>query len=127
METTNGYRGDAIYVLGRSEIERRRLIEQDAFLGGFTGRLFREAGIGEGMRVLDVGCGVGDVSLLAASLVGPKGTVVGVDTDLQAVATSSWAGNRLRTCSEGGPSETQNDDARGVRDGRRNGRREETR
>lgn len=86
METKNGPRGDAIYALGRSEGERRRLIAQDAFLGGFTGRLFREAGIGEGMRVLDVGSGVGDVSLLAASLVGPEGAVVGVDTDLHAVA-----------------------------------------
>ena len=33
------------------------------------------------MRVLDVGCGVGDVSLLTASLVGPEGEVVGVDRD----------------------------------------------
>lgn len=79
---------DPTYLLGRSEGERRRLIEQDAFLGGFTGRLFAEAGIGPGMRVLDVGCGVGDVSLLAASLVGPGGEVVGVDRDPLAVASA---------------------------------------
>ncbi len=80
------YRGDAIYALGHSERERRRLIEQDAFLGGFTRRLLLEAGIGPGMCVLDIGCGVGDVSLLVASLVGPKGGVVGVDTDPLAIA-----------------------------------------
>ena len=33
------------------------------------------------MQVLDIGCGVGDVSLLAAELVGARGQVVGVDTN----------------------------------------------
>jgi SAM-dependent methyltransferase len=33
------------------------------------------------MRVLDVGCGPGDVSLLVAERVGPTGEVVGVDTN----------------------------------------------
>jgi SAM-dependent methyltransferase len=31
------------------------------------------------MHVLDIGCGVGDVSLLAATLVGPTGAVLGID------------------------------------------------
>ena len=33
------------------------------------------------MRCLDVGCGAGDVSLFLASLVGPSGAVMGIDSD----------------------------------------------
>jgi len=85
MMKTNEREGDAVYVLRHSEGEHQRLIEQQGFLGGSTERLFVDAGIGPGMRVLDVGSGVGEVSLLAASLVGPGGSVVGVDTDPLAI------------------------------------------
>jgi ubiquinone/menaquinone biosynthesis C-methylase UbiE len=44
-------------------------------------RLLQEAGIASDMRVLDVGCGVGDVSILTAALVGRQGSVIGVDAD----------------------------------------------
>ena len=46
-----------------------------------TERLLVDAGVGAGMRVLDVGCGMGDVSLLVARLVGEQGQVLGVDRD----------------------------------------------
>jgi SAM-dependent methyltransferase len=46
-----------------------------------TRRLFAAAGIGLGMRVLDVGSGAGEVAFLAAELVGEEGCVVGVDHD----------------------------------------------
>jgi SAM-dependent methyltransferase len=75
------HEGDAIYAPGYSEEERQRLIEQAGFFGGFTERLLVDAGIGPGMRVLDVGRGVGDVSLLVASLVRPEGAVLGVDSN----------------------------------------------
>jgi len=71
----------ADYVLGSAEGEHYRLIRQGRRLGRFTEHLFREAGIGPGQRVLDIGSGVGDVALLVARLVGDAGSVVGVDRD----------------------------------------------
>ena len=69
------------YVLGASEAEHSRLLRQATRLEPFTERLFRDAGIGPGQRVLDVGSGVGDVAFLVARLVGPTGEVVGIDLD----------------------------------------------
>jgi ubiquinone/menaquinone biosynthesis C-methylase UbiE len=79
-------RTDAVYAMGYSEEERQRLIEQAALHADLTRHLLVDAGIGPGMSVLDVGCGVGDVSMLAASLVGGSGTVVAVDSDPSALA-----------------------------------------
>lgn len=81
-------RNDPIYAMGYSEGERRRLVEQAAIYAASTRHLFAEVGIGPGMRVLDAGCGVGDVTLLAASIVGPGGSVVGVDADAQALSVA---------------------------------------
>ncbi len=44
-------------------------------------QLIRRAGIAGGMRVLDIGCGIGDVSLLAARTRGPHNQVTGIDID----------------------------------------------
>ena len=79
---------DPIYAMGRSEGERHRLVEQAAIYAAATRHLLDEVGIGPGMVVLDAGCGVGDVTLLVASLVGPDGCVVGVDTDPEALAVA---------------------------------------
>src|SRR5882672_1358991 len=42
-------------------------------------RMVAAAQIGEGQRVLDVGCGIGDPTLQIAVLVGPHGHVLGID------------------------------------------------
>jgi hypothetical protein len=58
------------YVLGRSEAETRRLIRQSRFHNPFTRRLLEEAGLSEGMKVLDVGSGAGCGERLGAKAVG---------------------------------------------------------
>src|SRR2546422_8102696 len=74
------------YALGSTDAEHERLIRQAARLAPLTERLFREAGIGPGQRVLDLGSGVGDIAMLAARLVGPSGVVVGIERDERAIA-----------------------------------------
>src|SRR6266853_4996770 len=74
------------YALGSTDAEHERLIWQAARVAPITERLFREAGIGSGQRVLDIGSGVGDVAILAARLVGPSGEVVGIERDPRSIA-----------------------------------------
>ncbi len=74
------------YVLGSTNAEHERLIRQAAILDPFTERFFRDAGIGPAQRVLDIGSGLGDVTMLAARLVGPSGAVMGVDRDASIIA-----------------------------------------
>lgn len=71
-------------------------MRQSAMYAELTANLLRRAGIREGMRVLDVGCGPGCVSLLAARLVGTSGAVVGVDQSPQAIGLA-----RRRASAEG--------------------------
>lgn len=73
------------YVLGQSAHEYERLTIQARLLRPYTDKFFREAGVIPGMRVLDIGSGMGDVALLAAEMVGPHGSVLGVDRDGEAL------------------------------------------
>jgi SAM-dependent methyltransferase len=65
------------------------------------------------MRVLDVGCGSGDVTFLAADLVGPSGEVVGIDRERTAVdwaiACAHSQGTRNVNFLEGDPAEMEFD------------------
>ena len=60
------------YILGYSDHEHERLLLQGRILRPYTERFLHAAGLAAGMRVLDVGCGLGDVALLAADIVGPR-------------------------------------------------------
>jgi SAM-dependent methyltransferase len=69
------------YFLGHTDREQRRLIRQAQVLSPATNHFLREAGIAPGMRVLDIGCGMGDVAMLVAQLIGPEGRVISIDLD----------------------------------------------
>jgi SAM-dependent methyltransferase len=99
----------ASYVLGHSARELQRLALQARLLAPITKRILLAAGVASGMRVLDVGSGAGDVTFLAAEVVGPGGHVVGADRAPSAVAHAT---ERARAASvtnvsfvEGDPSE----------------------
>jgi ubiquinone/menaquinone biosynthesis C-methylase UbiE len=77
------------YALGYTNAEHDRLIRQAARIAPITERLFREAGIGPGQRVLDLGSGVGDVALLLARIVEPSGEVVGIERDAGSIARAN--------------------------------------
>ena len=79
---------DATYTLGRTSHETTRLIEQSRIYGESTQRLCKRAGITEGMRVLEIGSGAGDVAFTLAERVGPTGQVIGVDVNASILDTA---------------------------------------
>ena len=79
---------EVAYILGHSDSELRRLMLQASILRPITERLMRDAGAAPGMCVLDIGSGTGDVAMLAAELVGPRGSVVGIDRSADALTVA---------------------------------------
>ena len=67
------------YLLGHTPAALQRLLAQGQMVNPFTRQVLENAGLSRGMKVLDVGCGPGDVSLIAAELVGETGSVLGID------------------------------------------------
>jgi len=78
----------ADYVLGHTSAEQQRLIRQARVLAPLTERFLRDAGISSGMHVLDIGCGMGDVTMIAAQLVGSTGKVTSIDLDQASIGTA---------------------------------------
>jgi ubiquinone/menaquinone biosynthesis C-methylase UbiE len=83
-----GHAGNDAYVLGRSTRELDRLDLQGIIYRDTTRRALMRCGIDEGMRVLDIGCGSGDVTRLAGELVDPSGSVLGIDTDEDSILSA---------------------------------------
>jgi SAM-dependent methyltransferase len=69
----------APYVLATGEAAAYRLRILHGLYGLGSRRVLLEAGLRRGMRVADLGCGVGMVSALLAELVGLEGYVIGID------------------------------------------------
>src|SRR5262249_24963367 len=76
------------YVLGHTPFERQRLAKQARFLAPATEHFLQDAGIVPGMRILDVGCGMGDVSMLVAGMVARGGQAVSIDLDQATLDTA---------------------------------------
>jgi SAM-dependent methyltransferase len=76
------------YVFGRSVGEAQAIGQLAQILAPVTRQFLEQAGLGTGMKVLEVGSGAGDVALLAAELVGPSGTVLGVENNPAILATA---------------------------------------
>lgn len=64
---------------GRTGYDRLLLLARDRWPD--TRALLARAGVGAGMRCLDLGCGGGEVTFELAKLVAPDGVAVGVDMD----------------------------------------------
>jgi 2-polyprenyl-3-methyl-5-hydroxy-6-metoxy-1,4-benzoquinol methylase len=77
------------YVMGHDDRERRRLFLQASILNPLSDQLLRRAGLSAGLRVLDLGCGIGELSMVAARLVGHRGHVTGVDIDEKALGLAA--------------------------------------
>jgi ubiquinone/menaquinone biosynthesis C-methylase UbiE len=77
------------YIMGHDDRERRRLGLQASILNPVSEQLLRRAGISTGMHVLDLGCGIGELSLMAARMVGRHGTVTAIDIDQTALAIAA--------------------------------------
>ena len=86
---TERFGNSRTYVLGHSAGELERLRIQARLIDRITRGFLRDGGIAEGMRVLDVGTGAGDVAFMAAELVGESGEVVGVDRAPDAIMTAT--------------------------------------
>ena len=67
--------------MGYSDEETQWLIAQSQLYDGITRHCLHRAGLTEGMKVLDIGSGAGDVAFTAAQIVGSTGQVMGVCLD----------------------------------------------
>ena len=85
--------GSLTIEIGPSRDELFEPSKSARLLAPFTRRLFREAGMEPGMRVLDAWSGAGDVASIAGELVGPDGYVIGFDSSDSMVA---YANERAR-------------------------------
>jgi len=80
------------YFLGQSNAEHARLQCQAGELEQRSRELLERVGVQPGSRVIDVGCGPQGILHVLADLVGPTGTVVGLERE----STARRDGTRFR-------------------------------
>lgn len=69
------------YVLGYASNEMKRLQIQALLFESSAKNSLIKAGLRPGMKCMDVGCGIGNISKLMSDMVGNKGTVLGTDIE----------------------------------------------
>jgi SAM-dependent methyltransferase len=85
-----------VYVFGRSIGEAQSIQQLAQILAPVTRQFLEQAGLCAGMKVLEVGSGAGDVALLAAELVSPSGTVIGVENNPALLETARASAQAAR-------------------------------
>jgi ubiquinone/menaquinone biosynthesis C-methylase UbiE len=83
--------GGAYGLAGAAAGWQRGAAARAAFLGPITERMLDLAAVGPGSRVLDVGAGTGEQTLLAAHRVGPTGSVLATDIAASMLASAAAA------------------------------------
>lgn len=86
--TTDSARTPSFHVYGGNAAENYERYFVPAIGAPLAENLVRQAGLRQGERVLDVACGTGVVARLAAPLVRPSGSVIGVDLNPGMVAVA---------------------------------------
>src|SRR5581483_7685834 len=66
-----------ILATGGKDVRRLRILHQ--VYGPGTEAMFGRLGLRDGLRVLEVGCGSGNIACWVAERVGPGGSVLGID------------------------------------------------
>jgi SAM-dependent methyltransferase len=79
----------ATYALTLTDSELRRYAAMAAAARAQEGPVWAQAGIVPGATVADIGCGPGAVAAEVAEVVGPRGRVIAVDQDPDAVAVAA--------------------------------------
>jgi len=74
------------YIISGGDAGAERLSVLSRVMQAGTLAVLARAGLGPGMRVLDLGCGSGDATVEIARLVGSTGYVVGIDMDDRALS-----------------------------------------
>jgi ubiquinone/menaquinone biosynthesis C-methylase UbiE len=96
MSTTSDTGESQSYVFDQSRFDHERLTRQARRIESFAREALVRAGVQPGARVIDVGCGPLGALRLLAELVGPGGSVVGLDGSptalAQARASLDWLG-----------------------------------
>jgi 2-polyprenyl-3-methyl-5-hydroxy-6-metoxy-1,4-benzoquinol methylase len=78
---TNHNTSDGEYALATGRAAVRRLHVLHNIYAPAGRRALLQAGLSRGMKVVDFGCGVGVTTRMLADLVGPSGSVTGIDAD----------------------------------------------